>query len=189
MATLIRFLLTNYSLTFLLIALLSAGISIIRHKQIANRFYIADTLLAYFCLFVVGFCHLYNFVMHVFFSKMAASFIGWQTSPFQKEVGFASLGFALVGFIAFRRSFDVRLAAVAGISMFLWGAAGGHIYQIVVHHNFSPGNASITLWSDCFLPVIGFALLLFSRNQLLNSSTKEVGIAKSHLVYNRGSMS
>ncbi len=189
MATLIKFLLTNYSLTFLLIALLSAGISIIRHKQIANRFYIADTLLAYFCLFVVGFCHLYNFVMHVFFSKMAASFIGWQTSPFQKEVGFASLGFALVGFIAFRRSFDVRLAAVAGVSMFLWGAAGGHIYQIVVHHNFSPGNASITLWSDCFLPVIGFALLRFSRNQLLNSSTKEVGIAKSHLVSNRGSMS
>lgn len=95
---------------------------------------------------------------------MAASFIGCQTSPFQKEVGFASLGFALVGFMAFRRLFDVRLAAVAGVSMFLWGAAGGHIYQIVVHHNFSPGNASITLWADCFLPVIGFALLRFSRN-------------------------
>jgi len=35
--------------------------------------------------------------MHVFYGDMAAKFIGWEQSPFQLEVGFASLGFAVVG--------------------------------------------------------------------------------------------
>ena len=182
MASLIKFLLSNYSLTFLLIAILVAVRSINRHRQTANRTFIIDTLLAYYCFFVIGCCYLYNFVMHVFFSEMAATFIGWQTSPFQKEVGFASLGFALVGFRAFRRSFDARWAAVVGPSMFLWGAAGGHIYQMVIHHNFSPGNAGVVFWTDCFLPVIGFALLRASYG----SVTREAGFPDSRLVSTRG---
>ena len=176
MAQLIRFLLSNYSLTFLLIALISTSVSIYRRKQTLNRALVIDTLLAYYCLFVIGFCHLYNFMMHVFFSAQAASFIGWKASPFQKEVGFASLGFALVGILASRRSFDARLAAVVGPAMFLWGAAGGHFYQLVVHHNFSPGNAGVVFWTDCFLPVLGFALLRTSQrsNQSVASHGQQV---------------
>ena len=72
-----------------------------------------------FLLFSIGVSFLYNFVMHTFFGEMAARFIGWEDSPFQAEVGFASLGFAVVGFLAFRRSFDLRLAAVVGPALFL----------------------------------------------------------------------
>ena len=72
---------------------------------------------------------------------MTARFIGWADSPFQAEVGFASLGFAVVGFLAFRGSFDLRLAAVVGPALFLLGAAGGHLYQMVAAGNFAPGNA------------------------------------------------
>ena len=42
-------------------------------------------------------------------------------------MGFASLGFSVVGFLAFRGSFGLRVAAVVGPAMFLWGAAGGHV--------------------------------------------------------------
>ncbi len=49
-----------------------------------------------------------------------------------------------------------------GPSFFLLGAAGGHIYQIVTAHNFAPGNAGAVLWTDIFIPVIGFALLWLS---------------------------
>lgn len=99
---------------------------------------------------------------------MAASFIGWKQSPFQAEVGFASLGFAVVGFLAFRDNFGLRLAAILGPGLFVWGAAGGHIYQMVTTDNLSPGNAGIIFWTDIFLPVLGFVLLWFryGRNNL-----------------------
>ena len=73
-----------------------------------------EALFSYFLLFSIGVSFFYNFVMHTFFGEMSAKFIGWENSPFQLEVGFASLGFAVVGFLAFRRSFDFRLAAVVG---------------------------------------------------------------------------
>lgn len=110
-------------------------------------------------LFSIGISFFYNFVMHVFFGKMSAAFIGWQDSPFQAEVGYASLGFALIGFLAFRRGFDIRLAAVVGIAAFLWGAATGHIVEIVKASNYASGNAGIILYTDILLPIIGFALI------------------------------
>jgi hypothetical protein len=97
--------------------------------------------------------------LHVFFGKLAAGFIGWEDSPFQLEVGFASLGFALVGLLAFRRSFDLRLAAIVGPASFLWGAAGGHVYQMITAHNFAPGNAGVIFYSDILVPIVGFIFL------------------------------
>jgi hypothetical protein len=90
---------------------------------------------------------------------MAARFIGWSDSPFQAEVGFASLGFAVVGFLACWRSFDMRLAAIVGPALFLWGAAAGHIYQIVHAGNLAPGNAGVILYTDVLIPMFGFVLL------------------------------
>jgi len=101
--------------------------------------------------------------MHVFFGEMVARFIGWEDSPFQREVGFASLGFAVVGFLAFRGSFDTRMAAVIGITCFLLGAAGGHIVEMIRLHNFAPGNAGIIFYTDILLPVIGWVLLWLCR--------------------------
>jgi len=90
---------------------------------------------------------------------LAASFIGWEDSPFQLEVGFASLGFAAVGFLAFKGSFDLRLAAIVGPACFLWGSAGGHVHQMITAHNFAPGNAGIIFYSDILVPIVGFILL------------------------------
>ena len=97
--------------------------------------------------------------MHVFFGDVAAHFIGWDQSPFQAEVGFASLGFAVVGLLAFWSKVEFRAATVIAPALFLWGAAGGHIYQMIVARNFSPGNAGIIFWTDVFIPLIAFILL------------------------------
>jgi len=112
----------------------------------------------------IGFSYLYNFVVRVFFGKLAASFIGWEDSPFQLEVGFASLGFAAIGFLAFKGSFDLRLAAIVGPACFLWGAAGGHIYQMITTHNFAPGNAGVIFYSDVLVPILGFIFLGLQRS-------------------------
>jgi hypothetical protein len=98
-------------------------------------------------------------VFYVFFGDMAAEFIGWAQSLFQAEVGFASLGFSMVGFMAFRGVFVLRVAAVVGVSCFLLGAAGGHIYQMIAYNNFEPGNVGVIFYTDIGIPLIGFVLL------------------------------
>ena len=97
--------------------------------------------------------------MHVFFGDMVASFIGWSQSPFQLEVGFASLGFGAVGIMSFWAGFGFRAATVIAPSFFLLGAAGGHVYQMITAHNFAPGNAGTVFWTDILIPLLGFTLL------------------------------
>ena len=163
MAELLAFAMGNFTLTFLVLGLIAALIAVARKPDGFTRANIAEELLAYFILFSIGFSFFYNFVFHVFFGELAASYIGWADSPFQAEVGYASLGFAAVGLLAFKGGCCVRLAAILGPAMFQWGAAVGHINQIMTTGNMAPGNAGIMLYSDILLPVIGFALLWFKR--------------------------
>lgn len=159
MEAVIRFVLSNFTLTFLVLGLIASGIALLRAPKPLTTPVVVEALFAYFLLFSIGFSFLYNFVMHTFFGTMAARFIGWADSPFQTEVGFASLGFAVVGFLAFRRSFDLRLAAVVGPALFLLGAAGGHLHQMITAGNFAPGNAGVIFYTDILIPLFGFVLL------------------------------
>jgi hypothetical protein len=155
----IRFVLSNFTLTFLVIGLVVSGVSLLRAPGPLTAPVIVEALFSWFLLFSIGVSFFYNFVMHTIFGEMAARFIGWADSPFQLEVGFASLGFAVVGFLAFRRSFDLRLAAVVGPALFLLGAAGGHVYQMVRAGNFAPGNAGVIFYTDILIPAVGFLFL------------------------------
>jgi hypothetical protein len=159
MSDAIRFVLGNFTLTFLVIGLVASFVSLLRTPKPRTLAIAIEALFFYFLMFSIGFGFLYNFVLHTFFGEMTARFIGWADSPFQAEVGFASLGFSAVGFLACRRSFDLRLAAVVGPALFLLGAAGGHIYQLMKTSNFAPGNAGVILYTDILIPVIGFVLL------------------------------
>jgi hypothetical protein len=91
---------------------------------------VIEALFSFFILFTIGLGFFANFVVHALFGAMTARFIGWEDSPFQTELGFASLGFAVVGVLAFRGGFDRRLAAIVGPAPFLLGAAGVHVHQI-----------------------------------------------------------
>lgn len=151
------FILSNFTLTFLVIAAIATAISWARRPaEDPQRF--AEPAIAFYCLIAIGLTFFYNFVMHVFFGKMAASFIGWADSPFQAEVGWASLGFAVIGLLGFKRSRDMRLAAILGPACFLLGAASGHVIQMVTTDNYAPGNAGIIFWTDILVPLIGLWL-------------------------------
>jgi hypothetical protein len=168
--TAIRFALSNFTLSFLIIGLIASAIAYGAKPTPRTRGQLVEALFSYFLLFSIGISYFYNFVMHVFFGEIAARFIGWADSPFQTEVGFASLGFSVVGFLAFRGDIGLRTAAVVGPSIFLLGAAGGHIYQMITAHNFAPGNAGVIFWTDILLPVIGFALLTLQKREITSSS-------------------
>lgn len=155
----IVFVLSNFSLSFLVIGLLFALFAIARAPKPLRSHDVIEKLLAWHVFWSIGVCFLYNFVMHGFFGKMSAAFIGWADSPFQFEVATASLGFSVVGFLAAFRSFDLRLAAILGPSIFSLGAAAGHIYQMVTEHNFAAGNAGVVFYTDILNPVFGGELL------------------------------
>ncbi len=159
MADIIRFILSNFTLSFLVLGLLVSGVVLLRAPKPFTAPVVIESLFSYFLLFSIGFSLLYNFVLHTFFGEMAAHFIGWKNSPFQAEVGFASLGFAVNGFLAFRGSFGLRAAAVTGPGLFLLGAGAGHIYQLITTGNSAPGNSGVILYMDFLLPIIGFVLL------------------------------
>jgi hypothetical protein len=159
MADVISFLLGNFTLTFFVLGLIVSAISLWRAHTPLTSAVVVEALFSYFLLFSIGLASLYNAIFHIFFGKLAASYIGWEDSPFQLEVGFASLGLAVVGIMAFKRSFDFRLAAIVGPACFLWGAAAGHIYQMITAHNFAPGNAGVIFYSDLLVPLVGFILL------------------------------
>src|SRR4051794_6521914 len=120
---------------------MASGIALLRAPKPLTRPVVIEALLSYFVLFSVGVSFLYNFLAHTFFGATSARFIGWADSPFQTELGFASLGFAVIGVLAFRRSFDLRLAAVVGPSLFLLGAAGVHVHQLITAGPVPPGHA------------------------------------------------
>ena len=159
MGRLIQFVMENFTLSFLVLGLLASGMALLGNSRPRNRATVVEALFSYFLLFSIGCSFFYNFIMHSFFGETAARFIGWDQSPFQFEVGTASLGYAVVGFLAFRGSLGLRAAAVVGPSMFLLGAAGGHIYQMITAHNFAPGNAGLIFYTDILIPIIGFVLL------------------------------
>ena len=157
-ANIIRLILSNPTVSLLVMGVVAALISI-ACKKARTKEVVIEAFTAYFFLFSIGIGYLDNFVMHVFFAEWTAQFIGWANSPFQLEVGFASLGIGVAGLIAFRRNLAFRTATFIVPAFFLWGAGGGHIYQILTTHNTAAGNAGAILYTDLLLPVIGFALL------------------------------
>jgi hypothetical protein len=158
-ATTIQFLLVNFTLTLFVVGLVVAAVQIVRRRHDPEPGQASGAVLRWFLFFSIGVGYAWNFVVHSVFGEFSAEVIGWAQSPFQLEVAFASLGFALVGFMAFSRRADLRLqlASVLGPTCFLWGAAGGHVYQILVHHDHAAGNAGVILWTDILLPVFGLA--------------------------------
>lgn len=163
MQDVIVFVLGNFTLTFFVLGLIASAIALWHAHRPRSFAVVVEALFSYFLLFSIGLANLYNFVLHVFFGKMTAGFIGWADSPFQREVGFASLGFAVVGLLAFKGSFDLRLAAILGPACFLWGAAGVHVYEMISAHNFAPGNAGVIFYSDILVPIVGFIFLWLQR--------------------------
>jgi hypothetical protein len=152
----------NYFFTLLIIGLVAALVSLPGKPKPLRTNTVAEAFLSYYMLFPIGISNLVNFVFHVFFGDTSAKFIGWENSPFQAEVGFASLGVGIAGVVAYRASLPFLVATFIPPAAFSLGAAGGHIYQMITAHNFSPGNVGLVLPSNFLIPVVGFTFLWLS---------------------------
>lgn len=159
----IAFMLMNFTATFTIAGLMIAGIVILMRRP--DRHGVFQTLLSWFLVFGIGITYIFNGVMHTVFGDLSASLIGWENNGFQAEVGFASFGIGIVALIAApkRMPDSLKFAALVGPACFLWGAAGAHIVDIIERGNFSSHNAGTVLYTDIFVPVLGFALWIATR--------------------------
>jgi len=118
--------------------------------NLATSFYSA--LFFGILLFSVGIQGIWAWMGHCFFSERVAKHIGWQTSPFQHEVGYANLGFGIAAILAFFWPIFAPGVAV-GITIFMLGAAWGHVREMIKAKNFAPGNAGPIFFTDIIIPV------------------------------------
>ena len=85
--------------------------------------------------------------------RSTARAIGWTTgSPFQFEVGMHDGAWGVVGFLCIWIGGMFWLATGLGWSLFMLGAAYGHIRQTVIKGDYAPYNF-LTIFSDAFIAI------------------------------------
>jgi hypothetical protein len=119
-----------------------------------------ESFVAWFLFAVVGLGGIWAFMGHAFVADEVAKQIGWPAgNPFQFEVAVANLSYGVLGLLCLHFRGLFRWATVIVYSVFLWGAAYGHIYEIMVNNNHEPGNAGFVLYADIITPFLLLGLL------------------------------
>jgi len=102
---------------------------------------------------------------HIIYADEVAASIGWPLdSGFQMELGFASIGIGLIGFLGFwNRAY--WLPSILMRWIFGWGAGFTHILHMIQANNFSPSNTGLVLYWDFIWPVISIILYALYRQE------------------------
>lgn len=132
------------------------GLAVAARKKARDAALLEDSL-KYLVFFFVGVGGVWGGIGHVFFADKVAASIGWAPSPFQFEVGMANFGFGIAGLFAPFTRPQSWLGLIAAQSVFLLGAAGGHIVSMRAG-NFAPDNAGVILYTDILGPLALLAL-------------------------------
>ncbi len=162
MSEVIAYIISNYFVTTVVIGFICSGVSLMKKPKPLSKNIIVEAFFSYYLLWGIGISNLLNFMFHVFFGDMAAQFSGWAQSPYQAEVGFASLGIGIAGILAYKAVLPFRFAAILAPTVFGYGAAGGHIYQMITAHNFSPGNMGLVMPSGFIIPTLALVFVWLS---------------------------
>jgi hypothetical protein len=147
-------------LIFLAIAILGFLIQFGVSRQGRSPQRALDLLLRWSFGVAVGLVGVFNFLGHTFEARQVAEQIGFPPgNPFQWEVAWANLAIGVAGLVAIvRRDFWWPTAIMSAI--FSWGAAWGHIYQLVVNGNHHPYNAGPILYTAILVPLAILCVLV-----------------------------
>jgi len=153
----------NYMITAFVIGVIIALIRVLNHRGQRTGEFISGTFLNSFVFWAIGIAQTINFVMHSVFGDYAAESIGWAQSPFQLELAMSSLGIGVMAFILGRRAAPLigKVALVTAVAIFGFGAAAGHIYQMLVNHDYAANNTGLLLLSDIFINSVGLILVIW----------------------------
>ncbi|MHB8792573.1 MAG: DUF6790 family protein [Thermoleophilia bacterium] len=145
----------------ILVIAAGVGIHLIRNRDERNGAGAFEAFVPWFLVAVVGLGGVWAFMGHAFFAEETAESIGWPAgNPFQFEVAVANLSYGVLGLLCARNHIRFWWATVIAYTVFMWGAAYGHIYELVVNNNHEPGNAGFVLYADIITPLLLIALLI-----------------------------
>ncbi|MFA6001600.1 MAG: DUF6790 family protein [Thermoleophilia bacterium] len=145
----------------ILVIAFGVGIHMMRNRDDRTGAGFFKVFLPWFLAVSIGLGGVWSFMGHAFFADETAKSIGWPIgNPFQFEVAIANLSYGVLGFLCLRYHGKFWWATVIAYTVFLWGAAYGHIYELLVNNNHEPGNAGFVLYADIITPVLLIALLI-----------------------------
>lgn len=136
----------------LLTPVIAVGLTVIAASNGAD---FEITLLQNLVVWCIGAQCLWGATGHLLMADKVAKGIGWPTgSPFQRELGFVTLGLGIAGIIANSFSEGYWLALIIVYSAFLLGAGFGHIYEAIKHGNRNKYNSGFILYTDIIIPLV-----------------------------------
>jgi hypothetical protein len=144
-----------------IVIIVGVGVHLARNKNgHAGEEDLFEAFVAWFFFAAVGLGGVWAFMGHAFEADEVAKQIGWPSgNPFQFEVAVANLSYGVLGLLCLHYRGLFRWATAVVYSVFLWGAAYGHIYEIAVNNNHEPGNAGFVLYADIITPLLLLGML------------------------------
>jgi hypothetical protein len=149
----------------LAVTIISIGVHLFNTRS-TNRKESVIEIIAIYTFGLSGWFSIMSGLMgHIIYAGQVAISIGWPVnSGFQMELGFASIGIGLVGFLSFWNK-AYWLPFIIMKFIFGWGAGYTHILHMIQHDNFSPSNTGIVVYWDFLFPLVMIALYLLARRQ------------------------
>ncbi|MGZ7118318.1 MAG: DUF6790 family protein [Methanobacterium sp.] len=160
---------------FLFITIIGAVLHLFLTKAPKTKNRLFEVFLMWFLFIMVGIGSIWAFMGHVFLADAIAATIGWPAgSPFQYEVGIANLSYGILGILCLKFRDNFWTATVIAISVFYFGAAYGHVINMMQTGNMTPGNAGFALYIDIIIPIILICLLIAYNLTKNNKLTKDI---------------
>lgn len=154
-------------LFFILLALLAAGIHLLRHRgEIHGAGAVSQVVLRYWLGIAVGVGATVGAAFHVFDAQHVAEQICFTRGDggFQFENAMGDLSIGVVGLMClWITSPKFWLAVIVVVTVQYWGDAYGHIHQMIVNDNHCVDNTGAVLWTDIATPLIAIVLYAVMR--------------------------
>lgn len=149
-----------------LLALAASLLQILFTKKTRSKYMVMDTLVSWLFFFGIGMWGILGSYAHTALADETARSIGWAPgSPFQYEVAMGNLAYGICGVIASRANMGFRWATALFVTIFMWGAAVGHIREILTAQNMAPYNSGFLLYTAILLPAAILGLLIALSRQ------------------------
>ncbi len=157
----------NLSYMWPILTILLALVLLIKNKDDLNKNKVIEIWLVSILVIMVGLGSIWAFLGHTFMADQIAAYIGWPAgNPFQFEVACTNLAFGVLGVLCWKIRDNFWTATIIGYTIFFWGAAYGHIVDMINQANYAPGNVGAPLYMDIILPLILIGLLIAYKKTL-----------------------
>lgn len=149
----------------LAVTLISISIHLLRQRKKKHK----EATIEIIAIYTIGLYGWFGIMSglfgHIIYANEVAESIGWPlNSGFQMELGFASIGIGLVGFLSFWNQ-AYQLPFIIMKAIFGWGAGFTNILHMMQNNNFSPSNTGIIVYWDFLFPIVLIVLYVLNKRK------------------------